>query len=77
MISLFKSKKDNFKMPEGLTRAEKKEVKKIIEEARRENSVPHTAQESIPFERMFKDGICRVNDDYYTKGLPEDAGTEQ
>ena len=69
MISLFKSKKDNFKMPEGLTRAEKKEVKKIIEEARRENSVPHTAQESIPFERMFKDGICRVTDDYYTKTI--------
>ncbi|MBR5178915.1 MAG: conjugal transfer protein TraE [Lachnospiraceae bacterium] len=56
-------------MPEGLTRAEKKEVKKIIEEARRENSVPHTAQESIPFERMFKDGICRVTDDYYTKTI--------
>ena len=69
MISLFKSKKDNFKMPEGLTRAEKKEVKKIIEEARRENTVPHTAQESIPFERMFKDGICRVTDDYYTKTI--------
>ena len=69
MISLFKSKKDNFKMPEGLTRAEKKEVKTIIEEARRENSVPHTAQESIPFERMFKDGICRVTDDYYTKTI--------
>ena len=69
MISLFKPKKENFIMPEGLTREEKKEVKKIIEEARRKNSVPHTAQESIPFERMFKDGICRVTDDYYTKTI--------
>ncbi|MBO4679359.1 MAG: conjugal transfer protein TraE, partial [Lachnospiraceae bacterium] len=69
MISLFKPKTGNFKMPEGLTRAEKKEVKKIIEEARRKNSVPHTAQDSIPFERMFKDGICRVEDDYYTKTI--------
>ena len=69
MISLFKPKTENFSMPEGLTRAEKREVKKIIEEARRKNSVPHTAQESIPFERMFKDGICRVTDDYYTKTI--------
>ncbi|MCR4929497.1 MAG: conjugal transfer protein TraE, partial [Lachnospiraceae bacterium] len=56
-------------MPEGLTREEKKEVKKIIEEARRKHTVPNTAQESIPFERMFKDGICRVTDDYYTKTI--------
>ncbi len=29
--------------------------------------MPKTAQESIPFERMFPDGICRVRDNYYTK----------
>lgn len=28
-----------------------------------------TAQDSIPFERMFKDGICRVTADYYTKTI--------
>ena len=26
-----------------------------------------SAQESIPFERMFPDGICRVNGGYFTK----------
>ena len=30
-------------------------------------TVPRTAQESIPFQRMFPDGICRVTDSYYTK----------
>lgn len=29
--------------------------------------MPHTAQESIPFDRMFPDGICRIETDYYTK----------
>ena len=29
--------------------------------------MPQTAQDSIPFERMFTDGICRVKEGYYTK----------
>ena len=29
--------------------------------------VPVTAQQSIPFKQMFKDGICKVDDNYYTK----------
>lgn len=28
-----------------------------------------TAQESIPVEKVFKDGICRVNGNYYTKTI--------
>lgn len=28
-----------------------------------------SAQESIPFERMFQDGICRVREGYYTKTI--------
>lgn len=54
-------------MPEGLSREEQKEVKEIIKNARRDDEVPHTAQQSIPFDRMFPDGICRVGNDYYTK----------
>lgn len=33
------------------------------------DGIPRTAQESIPFERMFPDGICRVGSDYYTKTI--------
>ena len=54
-------------MPDGLSREEQKAVKEIIKNARRDDEVPHTAQQSIPFDRMFPDGICRVGNDYYTK----------
>ncbi|GHU79393.1 hypothetical protein FACS1894191_2090 [Clostridia bacterium] len=28
---------------------------------------PQTAQQSIPYHEMYRDGICRVNDRLYTK----------
>ena len=28
---------------------------------------PHSVQETIPYERMWPDGICRVSPSYYTK----------
>ena len=31
--------------------------------------MPESAQDSIPFQRMFPDGICRVTDNYYTKTI--------
>ena len=37
--------------------------------ARRDDGTPRTAQQSIPFQRMFPDGICRVSDNYYTKTI--------
>ena len=30
---------------------------------------PQTAQQTIPYRELFKDGICRVNDRFYTKSL--------
>ena len=69
MIFSKKKEKRTFKMPEHLSRAEKKEVKKIIEEATKNDGIPRTAQQSIPFDRMFQDGICRVGQDYYTKTI--------
>ncbi len=56
-----------FSMPEGLSREDQKAVREIIKNARRDDEIPHTAQQSIPFDRMFPDGICRVGNDYYTK----------
>ena len=32
----------------------------IVAKARKDDGVPRTAQQSIPFQRMFPDGICRV-----------------
>ena len=36
---------------------------------RKDDGMPRTAQQSIPFERMFPDGICRSGADYYTKTI--------
>ena len=41
----------------------------IVDAARRDDGTPRTAQQSIPFERMFPDGICRVTSNYYTKTI--------
>ena len=33
------------------------------------SNVPRTAQQSIPFQRMFEDGTCRVRPGYYTRTI--------
>ena len=50
-----------------LTRAEKQQINAAIQNARRQDKRHKSAQDSIPFQRMFPDGICRVTDHYYTK----------
>ena len=32
-------------------------------------AVPRTAQQSIPMQRMFEDGTCRVKPNYYTRTI--------
>ena len=66
---LKKEKSREFQMPEGLNKQEQAQIKRIIKEAKRNDGVPRTAQQSIPFDRMFQDGICRVGTDYYTKTI--------
>ena len=56
-------------MPANLTKREQKQIKEIVQKARNDDGVPRTAQQSIPFQRMFPDGICRVRDNYYTKTI--------
>ncbi len=56
-------------MPANLTKRQQKQVRKIIADARKNDGIPRTAQQSIPFQRMFPDGICRVSDHYYTKTI--------
>ena len=33
------------------------------------SAVPRTAQQSIPMQRMFEDGTCRVKPNYYTRTI--------
>lgn len=44
----------------------KKLVKQKLREKKKSN-VPRTAQQSIPYQEMFRDGICKVDDRHYTK----------
>lgn len=50
-----------------LTRADKKQIEAVIARSKRNNRKELSAQDSIPYQRMFPDGICRVTDTYYTK----------
>lgn len=56
-------------LPKNLTKEEYNKISEIVEAARRNDGIPRTAQQSIPFQRMFADGICRVTDNYYTKTI--------
>ena len=52
-----------------LTRAEKKQIEAAIARANRTDKKEQSAQDSIPYQRMWQDGICRVNDTHYTKSI--------
>lgn len=50
---------------------QRKEIDKAIKKARPNGNgkIPVTAQQSIPFLQMYKDGICRTDDKHYTKTI--------
>ena len=50
-----------------LTRSERKEIEAAIARANRTGKKEKSAQDSIPYQRMWPDGICRVSDNHYTK----------
>ena len=52
-----------------LTRAEKKQIEAAIARAKSQDNKKKSAQDSIPFERMFPDGVCRVKPGYFTKTI--------
>ena len=52
-----------------LCRAEKKEIEAAIARANRTDKKEKSAQDSIPYQRMYPDGICRVTDTRYVKTI--------
>ena len=50
-----------------LTRSERKQIEAVIARANRSDKKEKSAQDSIPYQRMWPDGICRVSDNHYTK----------
>ena len=52
-----------------LTKAERQKINAAILMARSKNKKEKTAQDTIPFQKMYPDGICRVTDTLYTKTI--------
>ena len=52
-----------------LTQAERKQIEAAIARAKRQDKKKKSAQDSIPFERMWPDGICRVKPGDFTRTI--------
>ena len=50
-----------------LSAEQKRQIVKQKQKARKAAKVPHSVQDTIAYQEMFKDGICRVSDRFYTK----------
>ena len=48
--------KRKLKIPAYLSAEDKKKVAEIIKNAEKHDDVPHSTQDSIPFDRMFQEG---------------------
>ena len=59
----------NQKKMKKLSRADRKQIETAIARANRTDRKEKSAQDSIPYERMWPDGICRVADGHYTKTI--------
>ena len=51
-----------------LTRAERKQIEAVIRQAKGDGK-PHTVQDSIPFQNMFPDGLCRLEGGTFSKTI--------
>ena len=57
------------KTKKKLSRADRKQIEAAIARANRTDKKEKSAQDSISYERMWPDGICRVSDGHYTKTI--------
>ena len=54
-------------MSQAVTKAQQKQINEAKNRATGTNKNEMSAQDSIPFQRMLKDGICIVTDNFFTK----------
>jgi len=50
-----------------LTGKEKRRLTASVHKAKRDGRIPKTAQQTIPYQEMCRDGICIVNEHFFTK----------
>ncbi len=67
--NLFRKKQNSTRLPKGLSVKEQKQVLEVIKRAQKRSSVPVTAQDSIPFIQMYKDGTCKVTEELYSRTI--------
>ena len=52
-----------------LTNAQRKEFARTVKRAKRDGKIAATAQQTIPYVEMCRDGICKVNSRLYTTSI--------
>ena len=52
-----------------LSRTERKQIHEAIQRAQPQDKKRISAQDTIPYLRMFPDGICQFREDYYSKSI--------
>lgn len=62
-----KNRQERRKRNDKKEREKEKRRKKQEKERKRQKNIPHTAQQSIPYQRMFADGICQVSKNFFSK----------
>ena len=62
-------KQPSFSKKKRLSRADRTQIEAAIARANRTDRKEKSAQDSIPYERMWSDGICRLTDGHYTKTI--------
>ena len=67
--SAIRTVKSGAKKPRKLSSADKRRIEAAIQKARQNNGKELSAQQSIPYERIWPEGICRVKDNFYTKPI--------
>jgi hypothetical protein len=49
-----------------LTVDEKREIRKVMDEARGDGK-PHSAQDTLPFRQIYPDGLCKLDDNTWSR----------
>ena len=52
-----------------LTAAQKKQLAKAIKRAKREGKIAASAQQTIPYDEMYENGVCSLGNRLYSKSV--------
>ena len=52
-----------------LTAADRRRIEKAVRRAKKEGKIARTAQQTIPYEEMHRDGVCRITNRLYSKSV--------